>query len=605
MKLRAGGTLNAIRTLPFVVPPADAHPGGAGAESFAGYVDRLAAYLEIPLDALLRRTGVMADGDRTVSGGYGIFLTTERLNRFCYSTGLPEAMIEATLLASYGGVCGDFSAVVANPSVAARSPYERPWAYLTGSHACPACLDESDGVWNLSWKLPWSFACVRHNALMRDVCPGCEGRYRTGWQPNRGKPVQISRIPEPASCMNTGVNGGGRCGYPLAAADTHSLIDYPGVLQAQERLNQLLSENVSPVQVAGEITSPLRYFETLRVLSALLFTYGTADDLGDAPPFVLEAFEQAKQQSVQRKGPLARIFGMPPESAAALSAVVPASVEMLDSRSSAELSKRLEPLVRRAITKGMEASAGLRLLITAAPGFVEAFERARSKRSSVAELLLTNSTTAGTRPARYRRLSPDNVPQLFWEETYDELFAGFFASNIRRFARRVCSMSVVRLLDYHSWTEIERVLELPTYSRKQAARIVHTLQNEARLDDFAQSIEEIVRRLDATPDNERINYKQRREALTHLDVVPYDEWTQICEIAGIGAGKDGVLNRCAAIWIWCRIAGGDPWFSPAIRNNDNNTIRVHYHRFGRRCTGELARLLTDYGLALLREAGCR
>ncbi|WP_149828921.1 TniQ family protein [Streptomyces tailanensis] len=38
---------------------------------------------------------------------------------------------------------------------------------------CPRCLEESNARWQLSWRLPWSFACTRHEMLLLDRCPKC------------------------------------------------------------------------------------------------------------------------------------------------------------------------------------------------------------------------------------------------------------------------------------------------------------------------------------------------------------------------------------------------------------------------------------------------
>lgn len=38
---------------------------------------------------------------------------------------------------------------------------------------CPGCLGESAGRWQISWRLPWSFACTRHGTLLLDRCPAC------------------------------------------------------------------------------------------------------------------------------------------------------------------------------------------------------------------------------------------------------------------------------------------------------------------------------------------------------------------------------------------------------------------------------------------------
>ncbi|WP_374227332.1 TniQ family protein [Streptomyces sp. AC512_CC834] len=42
-----------------------------------------------------------------------------------------------------------------------------------GSRFCPACLEETGGRWQVTWRLGWSFACIRHHVLLADRCPAC------------------------------------------------------------------------------------------------------------------------------------------------------------------------------------------------------------------------------------------------------------------------------------------------------------------------------------------------------------------------------------------------------------------------------------------------
>jgi hypothetical protein len=42
-----------------------------------------------------------------------------------------------------------------------------------GSRYCPQCLAARNGRWMLTWRLPWSFACTTHGAVLADDCPAC------------------------------------------------------------------------------------------------------------------------------------------------------------------------------------------------------------------------------------------------------------------------------------------------------------------------------------------------------------------------------------------------------------------------------------------------
>jgi hypothetical protein len=74
---------------------------------------------------------------------------------------------------------------------------------------CPECIRESDGRWQLSWRLGWSFACVQHNRLLADACPTC-GKYQRRQQfidallrQRRASVATESVLPSPLSCPLT------------------------------------------------------------------------------------------------------------------------------------------------------------------------------------------------------------------------------------------------------------------------------------------------------------------------------------------------------------------------------------------------------------------
>ncbi|MDP9352235.1 MAG: TniQ family protein [Chloroflexota bacterium] len=589
-------------------------------ESFVGYADRLAFHLEIPLSTLLRHIGVMKEGTQAVlPGGYGVFLSPQLLRRFADATRLPEETVAGMLLMRYDGMCVDFSGIDVSDTRSMRHPSNRFWAYLAGTHACPLCLagctdKETRGVWDLSWKLPWSFACVKHRVLLLDRCPACDTRLRTGTPSNRGKPASMSHVLDPALCANSKprqqrVQGhDGPCGHPLTEVVTPSLARWPGVLEAQEYLQRLLDGSAVPI-VAGEVVPTLEYFNTLRTLSSLLLAYCTAEDLREAPTFALNSFERRRGAYLGgRRAKPAYAFHKPPEDTVMLCAIVPAAVGLTRVGSVDALAHALDPIVRRTLAEGVQFSTVLRMLAASNKHLVAAFDIISTGRMNPATVLLRQNDNRISDSVRQRGFSPDYVPQLLWEDTYSELFADLFDHKSRYYARRVCSMSTVRLLGPPSWPKAAELLELPVPRSSEIAKeLVGNLRrsDEENLETFAERIDEVARRMTETSEAERVNYRQRRRALEHLEVVPYAEWKRICQEVGIGPGKDGVRNRCAAAWIWCRLAGGDRWLSPAISVNDDNTIRVHYQRFEKECAGELERLLTEYGHALLREAGCR
>ena len=141
--------MRALRTLPLTL-----HPAREVGESFAGYADRLAAHLDVPLMALLYRTGLIEEQRfSSLPVGYGVSMNPDMLGGFARVTRMPETWARDMLLASYDGVCWGASALDPYSPDSSRRAALTSWAYFVGSHICPGCL-VSGGVWLLRWKLP-------------------------------------------------------------------------------------------------------------------------------------------------------------------------------------------------------------------------------------------------------------------------------------------------------------------------------------------------------------------------------------------------------------------------------------------------------------------
>ncbi|MCX5205193.1 TniQ family protein [Streptomyces sp. NBC_00237] len=96
---------------------------------------------------------------------------------------------------------------------------------------CPRCLDETAGRWQITWRLPWSFACTRHGVLLLDRCPECRqvplvhGRRR------------LREVPAASCLYGTGSARAVRCGFYLPHAPTPTLPRGSSILATQEEVN--------------------------------------------------------------------------------------------------------------------------------------------------------------------------------------------------------------------------------------------------------------------------------------------------------------------------------------------------------------------------------
>jgi hypothetical protein len=147
-------------------------------------------------------------------------------------TGISVTDVHALTLARYR------KTLLRGPSRAGQTGKAFPWGPAYGSRYCPDCLAESSGRWRLSWRLAWSFACLRHQCLLADLCPYCAGRQRLQQCPQH-------YTPQPGLCSRwIGVLGAQRqprCLGQLADAVVPRFhLGHP-ILQAQATIDDIIN----------------------------------------------------------------------------------------------------------------------------------------------------------------------------------------------------------------------------------------------------------------------------------------------------------------------------------------------------------------------------
>jgi hypothetical protein len=150
-----------------------------------GYLERLAWHSDCSLAEIMAATGLARSASYTdLPSGFFVALDDATATTFAGATGLARSALRPMLLEEFDGVCLRLNRPAGMTSL--RELAVREWAYFTGSHCCPRCLDEVDvqakasGLWKTQWRLPWSFVCLDHYTLLADTCPQCQRRFRKG-----------------------------------------------------------------------------------------------------------------------------------------------------------------------------------------------------------------------------------------------------------------------------------------------------------------------------------------------------------------------------------------------------------------------------------------
>ncbi|MGA7815381.1 TniQ family protein, partial [Caballeronia sp.] len=126
-------------------------------------------------------------------------LTPPEAAALSQATGVDRTVLQATTLSHYDGR----AVLIDRPHRGVKAGF--PWGWGSGSKYCPACLHDTQGRWQLRWRLGWSFACPRHHCLLAKLCPSC-GKAQ------RQRPFPGDIVPTP-----------GRCATPIHSAETPSI----------------------------------------------------------------------------------------------------------------------------------------------------------------------------------------------------------------------------------------------------------------------------------------------------------------------------------------------------------------------------------------------
>jgi hypothetical protein len=183
-------------------------------EAIDSWLEATASGMDLSLSAVARALGLPL----TTRPVWIRWLSRDQLEVIEAVTGVSSTIVEAMTLSVYDG-----SALRLDPD-SHRLDATFPFGALPWSRYCPECLTESQGRWQLVWRLGWSFVCLLHNCLLADACPSC-GKNQRHQQVYR-------RVPTPTMCV---------CGRILGAAQTVKLPVGHVILDAQQQVLDVIN----------------------------------------------------------------------------------------------------------------------------------------------------------------------------------------------------------------------------------------------------------------------------------------------------------------------------------------------------------------------------
>ena len=591
--------------LPLLVAPATD-------EAFRSYLVRLAAHYEVSLTLMAERVGLLAGSSNRLPG-HGATLSGGQLAALVATIRLDHGAIEAMLLSRYNGVAIDLEGVAPGDAAALVFRAQEQWVYLAGSHFCPLCIKE-EGAWKLRWKLPWSYACAKHQLLLVGLCPGCGKRAECGRSDRSLTPTFMSRVPQPGRCGNpqpAGIAKKGRaavpCGYELSTSPQIDLSDAPHLLKIQEQIDSVLLS--FPEQGLSERLVTRTFLEEMRSIVALILFCAYASDLGDLPEPVQCAFAvhvderdrlQRERTSLKdaRTGARQRVFFATPEDPALMAAAVPMAYSIVRATSDANAQGWINVLAERLANRRTNRWAVLEQFHFSRR-LKDYFRIAYSSRAKFDQGIGGRSLRGQDHNKPTYVFESRHVPQLLPKLDFDSRFAKLLPGIQENHARRFCSMALVRLCGQYTWIEAAAELEIPVNSGDAMAnRAVGVLRAAGAYESFAKELHRVAARLSAQP--ARTDYERRRDILCHFTDIPQESWEDICDKAGVGVGKSGGRSRYAGAWLWAELTGGDWRLAPSLADGRQSSRRAVFQRFYADWLPKLKVPLLAYGECLVR-----
>ncbi|MFJ1610742.1 TniQ family protein [Streptomyces sp. NPDC088253] len=152
--------VSTFRLLPLRVDPT---PG----EAIDSWLEAIGRQLHTPWNDLLPALGLSSSRHPQQQPTWIATLQAEEAAALSATTHIASNALHEMTLAHYDGRALRIDCATGMVST------RQLWGRSIGSRFCPDCLLDNGGRWLLSWRLGWSFACLIHRKLLRDLCPGC------------------------------------------------------------------------------------------------------------------------------------------------------------------------------------------------------------------------------------------------------------------------------------------------------------------------------------------------------------------------------------------------------------------------------------------------
>ncbi|GAA3003167.1 hypothetical protein GCM10010519_39080 [Streptomyces lactacystinicus] len=558
-------------------------------ESLTGFVLRLSHRLDLRPARIIDLTGLATPGSAQSARAPArlLFMLEAGVRaRFARLARLSREEADRLTLGRWAARYPPIADAVGRPGEPARFRFlNREWVLPTSTRYCPQCLagDASDiqrqhgGPWKLEWRLSVVFACLEHNRLLADVCPGCRSQALSG--PKKG-PQGYGLIPgpgrpilHPAQCRNSAAGqprSTAACGTRLDSAENATAVLAPEQAALQRRLLQLLSPDADPAE-------SFHAFADLRAAAAIVTaTWPQAASrtkiLENEGDLAVRGLPLSTRRLPMKTG--GRWGGAPLTSPAI--ACVLRHADSLVSLPKPDLHQAIGDLMGKAPDVN-HAGWGRTWEIVrddCSPSFRNELQQGVRRRFSPR---VQQQVEAGglVIPVRQRGYLPEHIPQRLpreWIEILLDNGAPLGLGGVLSRFRRIAAIQLVQAADGTSTADASRFLGFPS-SQPQPGHLALTPKPENPWtqmhvnERLPQAFEALARHIARQP--HPVDYHERRQRLAFWHLSPAD-WENITERlppprqTALRYGSEP-HRECASAHIWARATGGEWRYAPIFR----------------------------------------
>lgn len=564
-------------TIPIVPPPGND-------ETLTSWTARIGAANLMPITWVMKAAGwTQTNHYKDTVTGFGITLHPDQAAGLSAATGVPSDRIQQMVLTTWAGTLAcDTDKHGNNITHDAQKFAINNWLYTKGSHYCPQCLGENDGAWQLSWKSPFTFACLTHGTALLTHCPTCQQRADQGRADGSSRPAFPTAIPQPGRCHNPQAQTGESRSKGACLHDHTS--DDPGLAMPE----QLLAAQ-------KELHGTDKQFEqwndviALTVYSLTVHTLENVEHLlqDTLPPEIRHAWAAQHDERAQRlaenrrrvetenidfrEGSQDTTRRTPPTDPLSL------SVAATLAHHAYKDDNFLRAFIQHGRDEVHQTPASRFTNLNASSALIE-----RSRRAHVGDrevLLEAGLDSRYVRPTRHQiTWNPEHLPPYLWPHLYDKHLTELFShvAVTERTARKFAIIALYRSATGTTWNQAaKRHLDGALKSARLPNAVLHNLKN-SQMGDLRQSallaITDIAKGLDQDAVDQY--HADKQWADKHLTrPIPYDVYKP-----ALAPGQAATRARrlSGAVWLWTHHTLGDRIDAPAWPTPPTDlTLDVH------------------------------